>query len=156
MVNNKKINRIVMVLTGIVSFLILLFIFQTVRGLLTPASWNTASISMVAVGTMIISASLAIALKLLLSIKKEKTPFNLKNVKRLKAIAVLLMTLEPYQYIATYVVNKLNPLFLDDGIKVTVRTSWGGCILTAGLVIYCVSLVFEYGISLQNQVDETL
>ena len=29
-------------------------------------------------------------------------------------------------------------------------------IIVLGLVVYCIALVFEYGISLQNQVDETL
>ncbi|MCL2568083.1 MAG: hypothetical protein FWE12_01430 [Oscillospiraceae bacterium] len=34
--------------------------------------------------------------------------------------------------------------------------SLGEAVLAAGLVIYCVALMFKYGISLQAQVDETL
>ena len=105
---------------------------------------------------LIVLAILVIALVLLFSIRKEETPFHLKNVRRLKVIAILLMSLEPYHFISEWISNHFYPMVLSDHTAVSVHTSWGGSILVAGLVVYCISLVFEYGISLQKQVDETL
>jgi len=45
------------------------------------------------------------ALFLLLSIRKDETPFKLKNVKLLKSMAIMLMVLEPLQ-----VITKKSPL----------------------------------------------
>lgn len=157
MSDTKKIKRTASVLFAVTSLVLFWCIIQTVRSfILNTAGWYTASIAAFSIGVLIILATLVIALILLFSTRKDETPFNLKNVKRLKAIAILLVTLEPYQFVSEWVFDNFYPIVLSDNTAVTVHTSWGGCILVAGLVVYCISLVFEYGISLQKQVDETL
>lgn len=157
MADIKKIKRTALVLFAMASLVLLWFIIHTVRGfVLNTAEWYAASVAVFSIGVLIMSSTLVIALILLFATRKDETPFNLKNVGRLKAIAVLLVVLEPYQFVSEWVSNKYYPIFLNDNTVVSVHTSWGGCILVAGLVVYCVSLVFEYGISLQKQVDETL
>ena len=91
-----------------------------------------------------------ISLMLLLAIKKDETPFNLKNVKRLKIIAIVLVIYEPIFIILNQIQYRHYEIQHESGIMFT------GLLMTAGLIVYCVALVFQYGISLQNQVDETL
>jgi len=54
----------------------------------------------------------------------------------------------------------MNSVPMDDGtIAMTaITTSYfpSGVIVVVGIVVYCVALVFMYGISLQKQTDETL
>jgi len=91
------------------------------------------------------------AVMLLLSIKKDETPFNLKNVRLLKVIAILLMALEPLEVIAARI-----PVAMSDGTFTSMRYFPSGSMLVVGIVVLCVSLIFKYGISLQTQFDETL
>lgn len=157
MADTKKIKRAVLGLFIAVSLVLLWFIIDNVRGLsLITAEWNTASVALTSIGALIILATLIIALITLYSIKANETPFNMKNVKRLRAMAILLAIYEPYFLINQIVFRKLYPIVLTDGISIEVHSTIGGVVLAAGLVVYCVSLVFEYGISLQQQFDETL
>lgn len=157
MTDTKKIKRTALTLFAAASLALLLFIVQMVRGfVLNTAEWYVAGIATFSIGVLIMSATLVIALILLLSIRRDETPFTMKNVKRLKAIAILLAALEPYQLVSEWIFNNLYPIVISDNTTVSVHTSWGGCIFAAGLVVYSISLVFEYGIYLQNQIDETL
>lgn len=157
MANTKKIKRTALGMFIAVSLVLLWFIIDNVRGLLlVTAQWNTASIVLTLIGTLITLAPFAIALITLYSIKADESPFTMKNVKRLKAMALLLVIYEPYFLISQAISQKLYPIVLADGSSVTVDSTIGGVVLTAGLVVYCVSLIFEYGISLQRQFDETL
>ena len=157
MASTKKIKSTAMALMGIVSVVLLSFIIKTAKDLFTSAgNWFPASIASFIAGFLIISATLVLSLALLASIWKNETPFNPKNVTKLKIIAWLLMVIEPYHFIAGYIFNKYYPLVLDDGSIISTRIAWNGTIFTAGLVVYCIALVFAYGISLQEQVDELL
>lgn len=157
MTNTKKIKRTAFGLFIVVSLVLLWFIINNVRSLLlNTTEWNAVSIAFTSIGALITLAALTIALIMLYSIKADETPFNLKNVKRLRAMAIFLIIYEPYFLIYQAIFRKLYPLVLADGTSITVHSTIGGVVLVAGLVVYCVSLVFEYGISLQQQFDETL
>jgi magnesium-transporting ATPase (P-type) len=98
---------------------------------------------------------------LLLSIKKDETPFRLRNVKLLKSIAIILMAFEPLQVIAEMIPLTLvgGSIVMDDGTTLPLARSTyfpSGVIFVVGIVVYCVALIFNYGISLQKQSDETL
>jgi amino acid transporter len=97
---------------------------------------------------------------LLLAVKKDETPFNIKNVKLLKSIAILLMSYEPLQMIAERIPLFGSSIVLDDGTAIALAAASNyfpsGVILAVGIVVYCVALIFKYGISLQKQSDETL
>ena len=157
MANILKIKKAAIALFAAVSLVLLWFIIQTVRGvMLNKGEWYAPSIATFCLGALILAATLVFALTLLHSIRKDETPFNRKNVARLKIIAVLLIVLEPYMLIAQWVFHKFYPIILSDGTSIEMHSSMGGTILVTGLVVYCISLVFDYGISLQKQVDETL
>jgi len=163
MTDTKKIKRTALALFGIISVIFLVYLFQTARGivnsighdhLLPHFSWNVSAIITTVIGVLIFSVSLAISLSLLFSIRKDETPFNRRTVGKLKVIAVLLIAFEVHNYIA----QRIHPLviFEDADTILSGVMPLGGFLLAAGLVVYCVSLILEYGISLQQQVDETL
>lgn len=159
MSDTKKIKKAALILFGVVGVVFLFFLFQIARGVIhnsTYVSWNAFSVTSYVVGTLIVFASLVIGLSLLNSIRKDETPFNYRNVNKLKAIAILLVIHEPYYFIAQRSIQKFLPIVLSDGSSILVKSSLGGFVFVSGLVVYCIALVFEYGISLQNQVDETL
>ena len=97
---------------------------------------------------------------LLMSIKKDETPFRLRNVKLLKSIAIMLMAFELLQVIAARIPLIGGSIVMDDGTTLAPVLSMtyfpSGVILVVGIVVYCVALIFNYGISLQKQSDETL
>jgi uncharacterized membrane protein len=184
MSNNKKLKRTAMVLMGIVSLLILMFSFDAIRGIIRTPTWDGLIILNYVLGLVIIISILTSALCLLLSIQKKDTPFNPKNVKLLKIIAILLIIYEPVSWAIFLLVTQRHTPFpnadnftVTDGFTVVeniteadgfivvndyaVSTasyfpSLSGVVLASGLVLLCVAFVFQYGISLQTQVDETL
>ena len=108
---------------------------------------------------LIFSAIFVVSLTFLFSIRKNESPFNHKTVKKLKVIAILLIIFEVQYTIAQHI----NPIaffegYLEDGTEVysTAIVHWSGFVVVAGLVVYCVALILQHGISLQTQVDETL
>ena len=107
---------------------------------------------------LIVLSVLSCAMALLQSMKKDETPFNGKNVKLLRSVAILVAVLDPYEIVASRVPAYLPQVsasgFLRHELNATFLPS--GCFFVAGLVVYCVSLIFKYGISLQKQFDETL
>ena len=154
----KKIKRATFALFTAISLTLVWFIIDSIINLLrTTVQWNAASVSATAVCALIMLAIFSIALFLLKSVRADETPFNPKNVKRLKAIALLLVVFEPYMVMHGWLMQKLYPIVLEGGtISVSARSSLGGVVFAAGLVVYVIALVFAYGISLQQQVDETL
>ena len=90
------------------------------------------------------------ALMILRSLWMEETPFLMKNVRRMKALALVLALYEPCLRLLVYW-----------QVRVTGATNvnWGaapGVLLPAAAVVYCLALVFQYGVILQTQADETL
>ena len=154
------IKKIKMTAIGVFFVICAIIIYQLI--MLTLSIWqiisyNLMSIFNVQIIILLITlitisfSSWVISLILLLAIKKDETPFNLKNVKRLKIIAIILVLYEPIYIILNQVQYRHYEIpYESSGIMFT------GLLITAGLIVYCVALVFQYGITLQNQVDETL
>jgi len=157
MANTQKIKKAAIALFTAVSLVLLWFIIQTIRGIvLNMAEWQVPTVATFSIGVLLVIATLIFAFMLLHSIKNDETPFNGKNVTHLKIIAVLLIALEPYLIIVQWIFHNFYPIVLSDGISIETHSSMGGSIIAAGLVVYYIALVFDYGISLQQQVDETL
>ena len=159
MSDTTRIRRAATVLLIIIGVVLLLFVIQLVRAIILNtegSGWNAFTITNYIVGTLIVLVLLFFCSSLLYSIRKDETPFCTRNVNKLKAIAVLLAVYEPYDFIVQRLINKFIPIVLGDGSLIVVESSLGGVVFVSGLVIYCVALVFQYGISLQSQVDETL
>ncbi len=103
-----------------------------------------------AVATLIIgSVVFLLSEKVLNTVKTESTPFVAENVKRIKAIAILtaITGVVPSwisQIVSLFGGNK--DIFIDVSVDKIV----------IGLVIWCVALIFEYGVNLQQRDDETL
>lgn len=91
-----------------------------------------------------------VALLILRSLWTEETPFLMKIVRRMKALALVLALYEPCLRLLVYW-----------QVRVTGATNvnWGaapGVLLPVAAVVYCLALVFQYGVILQTQADETL
>ena len=159
MSNPHQIKKTATILLYIIGAVILWFIFQQIRGIILSYEgfrWSVfAVVSMVSM-TLFVFVSLGMGASLLYSVRQAASPFCNKNVKKLKVIAGLLIVFEPYFYLSQRFFGRLFPIVMEDGTSIVTVTRLGGIVLVAGLIVYCVALVFQYGISLQNQVDETL
>jgi len=128
----------------------------------TQASPNTAlaifDIFSFAIGILLLLSMLALSLILLFSVKKHESPFSQKNVKLLKGIAIALIAFEPFGLLIQWIRPALIPPPPSGELMVFSRTftTQTGFVFTAGLIVYCIALVFEHGISMQKQIDETL
>lgn len=160
MENTTKIQHAALGLFLAVSLVLLWFIIDSARGLMqVTVTWTAASVMLTLTEALIVLAILAIALITLYTIKKEGNPFHVKSVKRLRAMAILLVIYEPYSFVREMILGEIYPISIADGTSITLITvnpTFEGIALVAGLVVYCVSLVFQYGITLQQQFDETL
>jgi len=159
MAGTKKMKQTTLIPFGIISIVFLVYLILFARQIAQSAgnfNWNFAVVATIGGGFLIIAAAMVISLTLLHSIRKDESPFHYKTVKRLKAMAALLIIFEPFQFIGQHIVNRHNPIIIGEYRIVAVNVTNGGFILVTGLLIYCVSLVFEYGTSLQKEVDEIL
>ena len=174
MTNVKKIKRAATVSIGVIVLVFLVWLLSLVVSIHVPLSlwaqehfygevdeyfvWSAAASVAIVIPALMIAVVLGITLALLSAIQVEETPFHQKNVKRLKTMALLLILFEPISFIFGLIYLR-NPIVVD-GVGLATDDSFllpsGGIVLVVGLIIYCVALVFQYGISLQTQVDETL
>jgi len=157
-----KLRRTAMTLSCVVSLMILLVLIQNTMMLVhsEPVSWTPTAIITLVIGWIIVLATMAISLSLLFTIKRNETPFSRTVVKRLKSLALLLIAYEPVTLIGSRIIRFDLPVFEGyiDGAYTMITTvpSFVGFIMAAGLVVYCVAHIFDYGLFLQQQVDETL
>jgi len=162
--NYKKSALVLSIITGL---LFLWFVFQQVRDAFIIIGFGTNVLSgpntnlflffvIFFLSIPILSASLFTGFSLLHSIRKEETPFTKKNATKLKIIALLLVIYEIYVIISQCIIFSTYFRFEEPKYNVIMETSFGGAVIVLGLIVYCIALVFEYGITLQNQVDETL
>ena len=153
-----KIKKVSSVLFILVCLVLLWVVIENIRSIffLSTAGWNAIIIINTIVSAVVIFTTLILALAILHSTRAEETPFNVKNAKRLKAVAAILVIFEPYLFASQWLFNHFTPIPVSGAIFVRTQISLGGVAFAAGLVVYCVALVFEYGIFLQTQVDETL
>lgn len=128
-----------------------LFLIGTPDGTIT--AFAIVNLAGAVIGMLLLVVMFTLSLILLLSVKKGETPFSFKNVKLLKGIAFALVAYEPCGLIMQWVSAALAPPDLSGEVAFF---SSGGFVFTAGLITYCISLIFEHGISLQKQIDETL
>ena len=163
----KKYKRSALMLSIVTGLLFLWFAFQQIKGVYFTINFGADvfsdmgadlylffAISFVSVPIM--AASLIVSLSLLNSIRKEETPFTKKNTTKLKIVALLLIAYEVCVIISQRILYSIFFRFENPRHTVLFETSLGGVIIVLGLVVFCITLVFEYGITLQNQVDETL
>lgn len=154
----KRIRRTALVLFGIVSAVFLWLVFLQVKQLvLYSVDWDNAIMpTMHIVHLVIVFSTLSICLSILFSIRKAETPFNRKNVAKLKTVGILLIVFELIIFLSQRIARSYFPVVLKESPTTYVSVSLSGVVVAAGLVVYCIALVFEYGISLQNQYDEIL
>ena len=106
---------------------------------------------------------------LLKTIMNKETPFKKKTVILLKIIALFFISrdIEGILFrIHSYFQHRHDPVFTSticyftgEQLVPPLATSilwFGGYSIIAGFIIYLISLVVDYGVSLQVQVDETL
>ena len=157
MAETAKIKRAALAALAIIGAILLTLVAQQIISFSRiTGGWNAVTVTNYIVGLVITVASLAIGAGLLWSIRRGETPFTRKNVVKLKAAAIILVLFEPYYLASQYFMHKYFPIILADNTTVVTKSSLGGMIIAAGLVVYCVALVFEYGVSIQRQIDETL
>ena len=106
---------------------------------------GTWAISAVAIGSVI----MLLCERVLSTVNTEKTPFVVENVKRLKIISVLMAVLS---VVPSWLAQIVSFILGDRSLLMEVEL---GMIMIA-LVIWCLALIFEYGVSLQQREDETL
>lgn len=100
---------------------------------------------------------MVLVILLLRSIRRGYTPFTLANVRRLRWIGWLLVAFEILQRLLARSFWVVASGRVQDGETVSYYFySNGGMILMIGLAVLGISLVFEYGVGLQQLDDETL
>ncbi|MBQ8825954.1 MAG: DUF2975 domain-containing protein [Oscillospiraceae bacterium] len=82
------------------------------------------------------------AIRLLLGVRKADSPFTELNGKRIGIIGICFMLMEPINFLYELINNEFE---IGSGLA-----------FSAGLVLYCISLIFRYGCELQQESDETL
>lgn len=104
---------------------------------------GTVYIILVVILLTTIIIAIVSSLQLLMSIRKDESPFTENNGKKIRTIGISLMLIEPVDIILTLVQS--GSLSVGSGIT-----------FSAGIVMYCISLVFRYGCELQQESDETI
>lgn len=104
---------------------------------------GTVYIILVVILLTTIIIAIVSSLQLLMSIRKDESPFTENNGKKIRTIGISLMLIEPVDIILTLVQS--SSLSVGSGIT-----------FSAGIVMYCISLVFRYGCELQQESDETI
>ena len=164
MADIRKIKKTAGILFGVVILVLLWFVGKNLYQVLAhDIPWTLPIIVLTLIGAAIILAALTLALAVLRAVQKEDTPFLMKNVKGLKAMAALLTIFEPYLLFQQWIFNQQLARMMQETIggsteilSAEVHSSLGGIVFVTGLLIYCVSLVLAYGVALQTQVDGTL
>ena len=117
--------------------------------------WLTLVYSLIFV--VIVVIVMVLVLLLLRSIRRGDTPFTRSNVRRLRGIGWLLVAFEILQRLLARLFWAVASGRVQDGETVSYYFySNGGMILMVGLAVLGISLVFEYGVVLQQLDDETL
>ena len=160
MTGKDRLSKTALVLMYVIGVIFLWSIFQLVRGFINlnlleggPGVFNVINYL---ISLLLTVLSYVVCTNLLYSIRRDETPFMTRNIKKLKAFAVLIVAFEAFRFITERIFNYFFPIIIDDNTLIVVESFHGGIVISAGLVVYCIALVFEYGISLQIQVDETL
>lgn len=104
-----------------------------------------------------IIAVMVMVIRLLQSIRRGSTPFTMVNVRRLRQIGWMLVAFELLQHLTTRLFWAAASGRIEEGEKVVYYfSSTAGMVLIVGLAVLAISLVFQYGVELQQLSDETL
>ena len=104
-----------------------------------------------------IIAVMVMVIRLLQSIRRGSTPFTMVNVRRLRQIGWMLVAFEMLQHLTTRLFWAAASGRIEEGEKVVYYfSSTAGMVLIVGLAVLAISLVFQYGVELQQLSDETL
>ena len=103
------------------------------------------AISTVAIGSVI----MLLCEKVLGTVNTESTPFVAANVKRLKVMSILMACLS---VVPSWISQIVSFVLGGRNLLMSVELS----MILIALVIWCLALIFEYGVSLQQREDETL
>lgn len=83
-------------------------------------------------------------------ISQEGTPFAQKHVRRIKTVAWLTL---PTSVLSGTLPNVQRALETGEAkMMISIEAMW----IVFGAIIYCLSLIFDYGCQLQRESDETL
>ncbi len=110
--------------------------------IIAKATWV---ISAVAIGSVI----MLLCEKILRTVDTESTPFVAANVKRLKVMSILMACLS---VVPSWLSQIISLILGDRSLMLNVELS----MIMIALIIWCLALIFEYGVSLQQREDETL
>ena len=104
-----------------------------------------------------IIAVMVMVIRLLQSIRRGSTPFTMVNVRRLRQIGWMLVAFELLLHLTTRLFWAAASGRIEEGEKVVYYfSSTAGMVLIVGLAVLAISLVFQYGVELQQLSDETL
>lgn len=154
--SKESIRRMSIVATVIMALFMISPVVDFVRGFI--AGWNaevpaSASNTVALIQSLVMLALAAVlvftAFRLLASLRKDETPFTEANGKRIRNMSFVLIAIEPVTILCNIISAALDK-------SVIVVTSFGGMLMAAGFVMYCISFVFRYGCKLQQESDETL
>lgn len=146
----------------IVMALFLLMAFVMAALLFFPESWQEIIdagvpeseiiplIVVLIVTSVIMLLVLGIVYKLMKAISKERTPFTIKNVKYIKIISILVFIAGLAIPIIENLVVKITYPEVESSISINFF------MVLAAIAMYCLSLVFQYGVYLQTESDQTL
>jgi len=102
------------------------------------------------ISSVIITVSLFILKSLLKGIKKCETPFSADVIKKMKMFAISLIPVA----IALSVSETLGMSFLSGKDSISIFINWG--MFVAAVVVFVLVRIFDYGVKLQTESDETL
>lgn len=112
----------------------------------TEPFWLLTLILIISVALIVIAIiPIVTAIQLLWGVRKADSPFTELNGKRIGTIGICFMLIEPLNFIYEAICNKVWDI-----------SEFNGLAFSAGLVLYCVSLIFRYGCELQQESDETI
>ena len=100
---------------------------------------------------------MVMVIRLLQSIQKGTTPFTMVNARRLRRIGWMLVLFEVLQHVTTRLFWSVSSGMVEDGETVVYYySSTAGMVAIVGLAVLAISVVFQYGVELQQLSDETL
>jgi hypothetical protein len=101
-------------------------------------------------GSGIMVAILFVASSIFKDIGREGAPFTKENSNKIRVISLLLIA----QYIVIPPLQFLAVMIFSPTTSPSVSLNLGAIIIVG--IFYCLALIFEYGVELQRQSDETL
>lgn len=123
----------------------------TADSVLTPGS---VALVMGFIALMLAFTSVVLLLleRVMGSAADNKTPFIPENVRRIKAVSLLVAVSSVLPPIKDSMLDVLNRGFANADLRFGVEVS----LLVFAFVVWCLSIIFEYGVTLQSREDETL